>query len=72
MLPSCTRGHLSAVPAPGREERRLKFTPTPAEVRALIKEAYPSPAPLVVQFEVDGLDESPDLSAALPALSAAS
>lgn len=49
-----------------------EFTPDPAEVRALIKASYPPRPPLVVQFEVDSLDESPALSAALPASAAAS
>ena len=45
-----------------------EFTPTPAEVKELLGRAYPAGrAPLIVQFEVDGLDESPALAAALPA-----
>ena len=45
-----------------------EFTPTPAEVKELLRRAYPAGrAPLIVQFEVDGLDESAALAAALPA-----
>ena len=44
-----------------------EFTPTPAEMRSLVGSRYEKPrAPLVVEFSVDSLDESPALMAALP------
>ena len=49
-----------------------EFSPSPDEVRALLGTSYTRPAaPLVVQFTVDSLDESPQLLRALPALARA-
>lgn len=49
-----------------------EFSPSPDEVRALLGTSYTWPAtPLVVQFTVDSLDESPQLLRALPALARA-
>ena len=44
-----------------------EFRPSPPEVVALLQGgAYRPPRPLVISFEVDGLDESDSLEAALP------
>ena len=44
-----------------------EFTPAPEEMRSLVGSAYSRPrSPLVVQFSVDSLDESPGLMSALP------
>lgn len=41
------------------------FTPTPAEVKELIRDSFPNLSPLIVSFTVDSLDESPSLESAL-------
>lgn len=44
-----------------------EFSPTPAEMRQLIGESYrQNKKPLVISFEIDGLDESDSLEAVLP------
>ena len=43
-----------------------EFSPSPKEMRALIGESYRQRKPLVISFDIDGLDESDALEAALP------
>jgi hypothetical protein len=57
--------------APTRPPRRqvgdgvTEFTPTPSESRALIASAYRVPRTLLVRFEDDGIDETPEMAALL-------
>jgi len=48
-----------------------EFSPSPVEMRELIASRYIARSPLVVQFSIDSLDESPALLEALPATAAA-
>lgn len=40
----------------------LDFIPTPAESRALIGSAYRVPYTLLIRFENDAIDETPDMN----------
>ncbi len=40
----------------------LEFIPTPAESRALVQSAYRVPYTLLIQFENDAIDETPEMT----------
>ena len=40
----------------------VEFVPTPAESRALVASAYRVPYTMLVQFENDGIDETPEMA----------
>ncbi len=43
----------------------MEFVPTPAESRALVAAAYRVPFTMLVQFENDAIDETPEMAAIL-------
>jgi hypothetical protein len=66
---SLTRRPLPA-PLPWRSPRQVgdgvtEFTPAPAESRALITASYRVPRTLLVRFEEDSIDETPEMAALL-------
>ena len=40
----------------------VEFIPTPSESRALVQSAYRVPYTLLVQFENDAIDETPEMT----------
>lgn len=54
-----------APPPPQVGDGVTEFTPTPSESRALIYEAYSVPRSLLVRFEEDTIDETPEMKSLL-------